>query len=54
MGWIEDVTDDAVLVMWAPSPFYAQATGTDEMSPPNEWIPLEQIVPDSVVYQVNR
>ena len=29
LGWIADVTEDRMLVMWAPSPVYAQATGGD-------------------------
>ena len=42
-GWVVDVGEDAVFVLWASSPFYAQATGTDKMSPPDEWIRFEDI-----------
>ena len=36
--------------MWAPSPFYSQATGSDDMSPPDEWIPFVDIITDSLAY----
>ena len=32
-GWIAEVGEDAILLEHAPSPFYAQATGTDAMAP---------------------
>ncbi len=40
--------------MWAPSPFYAQATGTDAMSPPDEWVPIAEIELDSLSYWDDR
>lgn len=48
LGWIVEVTDEAVLVSWAPSPFYAQAAGTTEMSPADEWVQFTEIVPGSL------
>jgi len=50
LGWVLDVGEEAALVSWAPSPFYAQATGTDETAPPDEWIPFTDIVPSSLSY----
>jgi hypothetical protein len=50
LGWAMDIREEAVLVSWAPSPFYAQATDTDEMAPPDEWIPFTDIVPSSLSY----
>ena len=32
-GWIAEVHEDAILFEHAPSPFYAQAHGTDAMAP---------------------
>lgn len=43
LGWASETDEDAVLVMWAPSPFYAQATGTDDWAPPDEWVPVAEI-----------
>lgn len=43
-GWILDIDNTQVVFCHAPSPFYAQATGTNEMSPPDERIPLEEVV----------
>ena len=43
-GWIAEVEEDAIVFEHAPSPFYAQATGTDEMWPPDERIAIEAIV----------
>lgn len=43
-GWIAEVDEDAIVFEHAPSPFYAQATGTDEMAPPAERIALAAIV----------
>jgi hypothetical protein len=50
LGWVMDVGADAVLVAWAPSPFHAQATGTSEMAPPDEWLPFADIEPASLSY----
>ncbi len=50
LGWVLEVGADAVLVGWAPSPLYAQATGTEEMAPPDHWVPLSEIVPESLAY----
>lgn len=50
LGWIVEVADAAVLVAWAPSPFHAQATGTAEMSPPDEWLALTDIEPGSLAW----
>jgi hypothetical protein len=49
-GWVIEVGEEAILVMWAPSPFYAQATGSDEMSPPDEWVKFSDIEPSSLSY----
>lgn len=32
-GWIVEVEEEAIVLEHAPSPFYAQATGTDAMAP---------------------
>jgi hypothetical protein len=50
LGWVVEVGEDAALVAWAPSPFYAQATGKDEMSPPDEWLRFADIEPSSLSY----
>jgi hypothetical protein len=42
-GWVMDVTATAALVARAPSPFHTQASGTDNMAAPDEWIPIDQI-----------
>lgn len=42
-GWLVDVTDDHVRFEWAPSPLYAQATGTDTMAPPAEDIRIDEL-----------
>lgn len=43
-GWIAEVEEDAIVFEHAPSPFYAQAHGTDEMAPPDERIAIAEIV----------
>ncbi len=43
-GWIDEVHEDAIVFEHAPSPFYAQRTGTDEMAPPPERIAIAAIV----------
>ena len=50
LGWVVEIREDAVLVSWAPSPFYAQASGTADMSPPNEWVLFADIEPSSLNY----
>jgi hypothetical protein len=50
LGWVMEVGEDAILVAWAPSPFCAQATGTEEMSPPDEWVRFADIEPSSLAY----
>ncbi|MHB1562009.1 MAG: hypothetical protein ACYC61_31560 [Isosphaeraceae bacterium] len=50
LGWVLEVTSDAALVRWAPSPFYAQAAGTEEMAPSDRWVPLADIIPESLAY----
>ena len=50
LGWVVEVCDDAILVEWAPCPFYAQATGTGEMASPNEWVRLGDIDPSSISF----
>ena len=50
LGWVVEVGEDAVLVSWAPSPFHAQATGTDEWSPPDEWVRFADIDPASLSF----
>ena len=47
-GWVEEIAADAIRVSWAPSPFYAQSTGTREDAPPPEWVRLVDIVPSSL------
>lgn len=42
-GWILDVDDQSLRFESAPSPFYAQATGSSVMSPPASDIPLDEI-----------
>jgi hypothetical protein len=48
LGWIAEVTEDRMLVMWAPSPFYAQATGGDEWNPDDEWVPFTALRTESL------
>jgi outer membrane protein assembly factor BamB len=50
LGWVLETKEDAVFVAWAPSPLYAQATGTDKMSPPDEWIVYSKIDSNSRAY----
>jgi hypothetical protein len=50
LGWVMEVGEDAVLAAFAPSPFYAQAAGTSEMAPPDEWVPFDAIEPSSLAY----
>lgn len=50
LGWVIEVKEDAILVSWAPSPFYAQGRGTDDMSPPDEWVKFDDIEPTSLGY----
>lgn len=47
LGWILEVEKGRVLLSWAPSPFFAQAAGTDQMSPVDEWVSLDEIAVDS-------
>jgi hypothetical protein len=42
-GWIIAVGDTTLTFMHAPSPFFAQATGGDEMAPADEEILLEDV-----------
>lgn len=48
LGWATGVTATAVLVSWAPSPLYAQATGGAAWEPEDQWVPLADITQDSV------
>ncbi|MGW1747589.1 hypothetical protein ACWCRD_18675 [Streptomyces sp. NPDC002092] len=48
LGWATEVTATAVLVSWAPSPLYAQATGGAAWEPEDQWVPLADITGDSV------
>lgn len=50
MGWVMDVRGSELLFMWAPSPFYQQATGSSEDSPPDEWIAFDRIALRSLSY----
>lgn len=50
LGWVLEVGVDAILVAWAPSPFYAQRIDTEEMSPPDEWLRFTDIELDSLAY----
>ncbi len=43
-GWIDEVHEQTIVLEHAPSPFYAQATGTDAMAPPPERIAIDAIV----------
>lgn|GEM_PF-5457344 len=43
LGWSSQTDGVAVFVVWAPSPFCAQATGTDDWAPPDEWVPFAEI-----------
>ena len=44
-GWIVEVREDVIVFEHAPSPFYAQATGTNAMAPEEpERIAVEGIV----------
>jgi len=47
-GWIVEVGQSHAVIGWAPSPFYAQAQGTEEMSPPDEPVPFEAILSRSL------
>ena len=42
-GWIVAVGDTTLTFMHAPSPFFAQATGGDDMAPGDEEILLDDI-----------
>lgn len=43
-GWIVEVEEEAIVFEHAPSPFYAQANGTDAMAPEEpERIAVEEI-----------
>lgn len=42
-GWILEVDADTLTFDHAPSPFHAQATGSDEMAPPPTVIPIRAI-----------
>ena len=48
LGWIAEVTEDRMLVMWAPSPIYAQATGGDEWNPDDEWVAFSALRTESL------
>lgn len=50
LGWAVEVSGDALLVSWAPTPLYAQATGTDAWAPPDQWIPFADIDLGSLAY----
>jgi hypothetical protein len=50
LGWVMEVGEDAILFACAPSPFYAQAAGTEEMSPPDEWVRFADIELSSLAY----
>jgi len=48
-GWVLEVTDDALLVMWRSSPIYAMSTDGDEWSRPDEWIKITDIDMETIV-----
>ncbi len=48
-GWILDVGERSLRFMHAPSPFYAQATGTGALSPADEDVPLQDVPLQDVV-----
>lgn len=49
-GWIAEVQEDAIVFEHAPSPFYAQAHGTDAMAPEHP----EQIAIAAIVGYVGK
>jgi len=48
LGWISEVTEDRMLVMWAPSPIHAQAAGGEEWNPDDEWVPFTALRRESL------
>ena len=51
-GWVTEVSDEALFVMWRPSPIYAQAQGGDDWSPEDEWIRNSEIDVESILKKV--
>jgi hypothetical protein len=43
-GWIDEIHESTLVFAYAPSPFYAQAHGTNEMAPPDATISLDDVV----------
>ncbi len=50
LGWVLEVGADAVLVLWAPSPFDEPPSGTDDAAPEETWISFDELVPGSLSY----
>ncbi|GAA4722646.1 hypothetical protein [Phytohabitans rumicis] len=48
LGWVYEVSDEQILVLWASNPIYAQAHGGERWNPDDEWMPLETIRTETV------
>ncbi|MCT9094001.1 hypothetical protein N4G70_34850, partial [Streptomyces sp. ASQP_92] len=48
LGWVHEMTEDHILVAWAPSPFCAQADDGEAWAPEDEWVPFTALVLDSI------
>ena len=48
LGWIHEVTEDRILLAWAPSPFYAQANDGEAWAPEDEWVAFTALVLESI------
>ncbi|RCH66583.1 hypothetical protein DT019_20730 [Streptomyces sp. SDr-06] len=48
LGWIHEVTEDHLLLAWAPSPFYVQADDGEAWSPQEEWVAFAALVLESI------
>jgi hypothetical protein len=48
LGWVVEVDESGVVLSWAPSPVYAQATGSGNAIPPDESAPFDGIRTDSL------
>ncbi|GGY11781.1 hypothetical protein [Streptomyces anandii] len=48
LGWIHEVTEDRILLAWAPSPFYAQANDAEAWAPKDEWVAFTALVLESI------
>lgn len=50
LGWIAEVADDRVSVVWAPSPIFMQATSGEKWNPDDEWIPFSAILAGTLAW----